>query len=895
MSLKKYALSLTEVEVLHNPDFQNTAHDYIKQVNLKTASLKFANKSDSETEFDLKAEIEAHPDSLFVKSFAIKANETNDNGDWFSRAELKKAVATFVGKPVFTNHQNTDIEKAKGKIVHSWYDDEKDGIMVIMMIDATAYPQLARGIKEGYMASTSMGCFLGDNRVLMADGTYCPIQDVQPGDQVITHKGNIKSVKNVQRHIDKENDYILHLDIRGISDTIDVTKDHPFWTIKNTNICACGCGEKLSTTYNKKDWVKRNKTKLIPGHYQKISNYTKGESNYEFEWKKAEDLRPGDVLCLPRLKANKKLLTQRQAKLIGIFLSEGSYLKYKGERKAIEFNFNINEKDTLAELCCELLRKEFGKINQPRKYIRTDKNLCVVQLSGEKIAKWFFKMCGEYAQNKKLHPDILQADHKTLKIIIGHFIGGDGYVHKSETLTDNFVITTSSKDLRDQFSTIITKLGFSHSTSVVHDKKTITLRKAAGAEPACEYSVSLGRSFNRVPSYRLQIGSRSSAEFNSVTPFKDIKKKAIRNNRNSTNDYVFTIINSISSSYNKEPVYTLEVEDDHSYVVEGIAVQNCKVRYSCCSICHNYATVPNQYCSCVKERKTRKVSGKFECKYHENGEEEECPLCGCKKGEKKSFVVKDAEVHEKNFGIEFIENSCVAQPACHSCGITEVIDSSKLLKKVASLKECLPGLLKSASTHNIMCTDQSCVTYISNEDAESILNTLKTVEMLGSNLVKIASVIKIAGQKEMEDLQTAMDLITGVCKSMLDQKDQIDMEFLSELTEVLSDLQAVKVELDQQGFGRLPPAEGQPTALPGSSDAVSGVGAPSSIQQAPSSPAPTSSGSSKVNTGPAGQVGTVTGPLANSLKNIKVAASTLKLPLKMNKTSNIKLNSFGKK
>ena len=35
------------------------------------------------TEFDLEAEVNSHPDSLFVKCFAIKADETNDIGDYF--------------------------------------------------------------------------------------------------------------------------------------------------------------------------------------------------------------------------------------------------------------------------------------------------------------------------------------------------------------------------------------------------------------------------------------------------------------------------------------------------------------------------------------------------------------------------------------------------------------------------------------------------------------------------------------------------------------------------------------------------------------------------------------------------------------------------------------------
>jgi len=121
---------------------------------IKTASI---NKSEDIGNFDLKSAIKEYPEHLFVKIFAIKANEVNDNGDNFSTEELKKATSTFVGVPVFCNHQNDDIEKARGTVTHSWYDNEKDGIFIIARIDKVAYPKLARGIEEKIISGTSMG------------------------------------------------------------------------------------------------------------------------------------------------------------------------------------------------------------------------------------------------------------------------------------------------------------------------------------------------------------------------------------------------------------------------------------------------------------------------------------------------------------------------------------------------------------------------------------------------------------------------------------------------------------------------------------------------------------------------------------------------------------------
>lgn len=474
---KRAKATLIPIEILNTPDFSTGKFDYIKNMHLKVASKEAATSKDGDNSvFDLEAEVKDHPDSLYVKCFAIKANETNDNGDWFSTVELKKAYQTFVGKPVFTNHQNTDVEKARGKVVHSWYDDEKDGIMIIARVDAVAYPHLARGIKEKYMLATSMGA---------------------------------------------------------------------------------------------------------------------------------------------------------------------------------------------------------------------------------------------------------------------------------------------------------------------------------------------------------------------------------------------------------------------------------QVSHSLCSICHNFAAKPHEYCGHIKEQKSRKLSGNFECKYHVRGTEEQCPICGSTKEEKRINKVAEIDVHEKNYGINFIENSFVVNPACHDCGVTEVIDVSKFLKKVAEMNAELPVLLKSAATHPISCTDISCMSLINAKDEEmfmtvlghinNIANRLKDVDKLEkmSNITLSENMTKFAGEQELADLRAALDLISNVSKKMIDQKAQVDMEFLSELVESMAKLQSTIDELSQMGYGKLPSSSEQPASTPVSGAPVSTEGAVAPVLSPDASNPLT--GGSKIQSGSAGQVGSVTTPLA-SLKNCVIKTSKkLNIPLKVSR------------
>lgn len=259
-------------------------------------------------------------------------------------------------------------------------------------------------------------------------------------------------------------------------------------------------------------------------------------------------------------------------------------------------------------------------------------------------------------------------------------------------------------------------------------------------------------------------------------------------------------------------------------IITGTSM-GASVQLSLCSVCHNSATNPNEYCSHIREKKTREVSAKnVKCEYHKNGSEEKCPLCECKKGETHTFNIT-TKAFEHNYGVKFIENSFVVNPACHSCGVTEIIDTTAFLKKVSFITETLPLLLKEA----VQSSD---------------------------------GFVKNSGTNELKHLNEALDKITTVSKSMLEQRHQIDLEFLTDLTKVLSDLQSVTDELTQQGYGRLNSPGNTQNQGQNPQEQVST--APN--QQVTHSVQPTQTSSdNKVNSGTSG-VGSFTSPTASTRK-----------------------------
>lgn len=130
--------------------------------------------------------------------------------------------------------------------------------------------------------------------------------------------------------------------------------------------------------------------------------------------------------------------------------------------------------------------------------------------------------------------------------------------------------------------------------------------------------------------------------------------------------------------------------------------------------------------------------------------------------------VEGKKVFEKNYGLKFIEISVVTDGACERCTIQEVIDPNDYVTRIAS--------------------------------AVNLVN----------RAIKTSQMTKDGGQAEIGKLNQAMDLLEDVSRTMLDQRQFIDLEFAQKVVEVLADLQHVNDELVDQGYGRIGDQGGQP-------------------------------------------------------------------------------------
>jgi len=112
----------------------------------------------------------------------------NKNGDFWSVDELMRNGKTFIGKSVFVDHQNENVENARGIILDAIYNEKWHYVEVLEAIDKVAYPQLATAIQKRYVTGTSMGCLVEKARCSICGNVVDAVHD-QLCEHVANHKG----------------------------------------------------------------------------------------------------------------------------------------------------------------------------------------------------------------------------------------------------------------------------------------------------------------------------------------------------------------------------------------------------------------------------------------------------------------------------------------------------------------------------------------------------------------------------------------------------------------------------------------------------------------------------------------------------------------------------------
>ncbi len=101
---------------------------------------------------------------LYVRARAVTADEANNNGDFFSTAELEKSYKTFIGRGVYLNHNSDFAENSVGIILDAVWHPKEKYIECLMAIDRKNNADVVAKIENGIVNSVSMGCMVQEAR-----------------------------------------------------------------------------------------------------------------------------------------------------------------------------------------------------------------------------------------------------------------------------------------------------------------------------------------------------------------------------------------------------------------------------------------------------------------------------------------------------------------------------------------------------------------------------------------------------------------------------------------------------------------------------------------------------------------------------------------------------------
>ena len=381
------------------------------------------------------------------------------------------------------------------------------------------------GEKRKVLANDLFRCFTPETLVRTSEG-FRQIQDIKVGDLVLTHEGRFKKVYETIKNPHKGE--ILSISTNASYNPIKVTLEHPFYVLKENH-------------RNQKSSIC---TPYICDRKQQNGNIIAQEKYHSFDWVEAKDLKEKtwfplivdtavkdlDFIEIPdkhyvgKTKIPKKIaLTEDFLSFVGLYIAEGS-----GGTNRININLHKDEQYLID------LVDRFAKSIGYEVKSRVIGNGIVLQINCKILKWWFSEWLGRGSNNKKIPNEFLQLPPEKLKHIAYGIFSGDGK-------KANNCIEQTSLTLALQLVEVGSRLGMQPTTNKINHTKNV----------------------NHSNTYTTHEFLKSEHNFKQKKYTWKILDKDCRS------------ITKINKEYYEGFVYNIEVEDDHSYVVENVPVHNC--------------------------------------------------------------------------------------------------------------------------------------------------------------------------------------------------------------------------------------------------------------------------------------------------------------------------------
>jgi hypothetical protein len=393
-------------------------------------------------------------------------------------------------------------------------------------------------------------CFVRDTKVICAEGLR-PIQDVVPGDNVLTHKGRYQPVLDVFRRTVDGN--FITLDIQGLGEAIECTEEHTFLVVlKEDLLCPRHPGGKNFCTFYRN--LEENSCRLC-GNEKKVLLPV---------WVKAKDIRPGDYITQS---LDKSILEKREGSeplgtLCGFYLADGCFAKHNGKKTGIQITFSKDRLEVHNKLinACKQLNLS---VNGP--YIHSENNTALFVIPGTDMAEYIYENCGEYSDSKKISRGLVEklGDAGCLNLL-GAYIDGYGSLPLNADSRNAGVVRIRSCCISLLHTVRLLFLNLGIPASFNLDIKIPTISKTV---------------VSKLPSGVVSIPKSVAKQLGAISlRCRDLAEECVKNGSGAFHydDLILHRVRSvIVDEREQEEVFNLEVDEDNSYQVWGLNTHNC--------------------------------------------------------------------------------------------------------------------------------------------------------------------------------------------------------------------------------------------------------------------------------------------------------------------------------
>jgi site-specific DNA-cytosine methylase/intein/homing endonuclease len=350
------------------------------------------------------------------------------------RIALKRA-----GIPV-EKYFSSEVDKHAIKVANYHNpQDEEYRLGDVSHIDGTQLPKID-------LLIGGSPCFVAGTKVI-TENAYKNIEDVQVGDEVLTHNNRFRKVIRVGGDSNKE---LYEVKAQGIKPT-KVTGNHPYY---------------VRTRYREHCSDTR----------RSVRKFT------DPKWKSVDELTTDDFIGIPILNTseNPRNLTHEDCWLLGRYIADGHYRKdkRKGRKNSYQYQVIYSIGNTKLE--------EFGNnVKRPYSCYPHSQSVHRCVISSMELVNLIIDLgIGKGAINKTIPMELLNLPKDLLKRIVDGYISGDGHY---EVKSDSYKASSISEELIMNLSIAIGKVYGTNTTYHINDRSGVTVIEGRTVNQKTEY------------------------------------------------------------------------------------------------------------------------------------------------------------------------------------------------------------------------------------------------------------------------------------------------------------------------------------------------------------------------------------------------------------------------